>query len=184
MLIIGKDRRLSYLKSKSIGGKTMTDSSDSLNMMSAFGQEQINIVPPVTFLGGLSVESAAGAEVIEAALTQVWNNLTEFVASGTFETDMLTVFGESANVDLGETIIDALAVGEDLPQIIVAPVEQMNGAAGCFDSVTGTVYLADSLIDGSSLSVADVLTEELGHYIDSQLNLIDTPGDEGAFVFF
>ena len=158
----------------------MTDSSDSLNMMSAFGQEQINIVPPVTFLGGLSVESAAGAEVIEAALTQVWNNLTEFVASGTFETDMLTVFGESANVDLGETIIDALAVGEDLPQIIVAPVEQMNGAAGGFDSVTGTVYLADSLIDGSSLSVADVLTEELGHYIDSQLNLIDTPGDEGA----
>jgi hypothetical protein len=27
--------------------------------------------------------------------------------------------------------------------------------------------------------VADVLTEELGHYIDSKLNLIDTPGDEG-----
>jgi hypothetical protein len=151
----------------------MTDSSDSLNMMSALGQQ------PATFLGEVSVEPLAAVGIIETALTEVKDNLTEFAASGTFETDILTVFGESANVDLGETIINALAVGEDLPQIIVVPVEQMNGAAGAFDSVTGTVYLADSLIDGSSLPVAGVLTEELGHYIDSQLNPTDTPGDEG-----
>jgi hypothetical protein len=145
----------------------MTDSSDSLNMMSALGQQ------PATFLGEVSVEPLAAVGIIETALTEVKDNLTEFAASGTFETDILTVFGESANVDLGETIINALAVGEDLPQIIVVPVEQMNGAAGAFDSVTGTVYLADSLIDGSSLPVAGVLTEELGHYIDSQLNPTD-----------
>jgi hypothetical protein len=161
----------------------MTDYSESLNMMSALGQQ------PVTLLGEVSVEPLAAVGIIETALTEVKDNLTEFAASPSFETDMLTVFGESADVDLGETIIDALAVGEDLPQIIVVPVERMNGANGGFDSLTGTVYLADSLINPNSViasetkqfpNLANVLTEELGHYIDSKLNLIDTPGDEGA----
>ncbi len=156
----------------------MEDYNQPFDIPSALGPEQINTVPPVTFLGGVSVESLLAVGVIEAALTLVKDNLTEFAASETFETDILTVFGESANVELGQTIIDALAVGEDLPQIIVVPVEQMNGASGGFDSLTGGVYLADSLIDESSLPVADVLTEELGHYIDSQLNKKDAPGDE------
>ncbi len=119
----------------------MTDYSESLNMMSALGQQ------PVTFLGEVSVEPLAAVGIIETALTEVKDNLTEFAASGTFEEDMLTVFGESANVDFGETIIDALAVGENLPQIIVVPEEQMNGASGGFDSLTGTVYLADTFIE-------------------------------------
>lgn len=148
----------------------MTNDSELLKM---------SALPPVTFLGEVSVEPLTAAGIIEDALVQVKDNLTDFVASSTFEEDILTVFGESADVDLGETIIDALAVGEDLPQITVAPVEQMNGASGGFDSLTGEVYLADSLMNESPLPVADVLTEELGHYIDSQLNRIDTPGDEG-----
>ena len=154
----------------------MENYNQPFNMPSALGQQ------PVTFLGEVSVEPLAGVGIIEEALTQVRNNLTEFAASETFETDILIVFGESANVDLGQTIIDALAVGENLPQIIVVPVEQMNGASGGFDSLTGTVYLADTVIASEtkqSPNLVNVLTEELGHYIDSQLNRIDTPGDEG-----
>ena len=180
----------------------MENYNQPFNMPSAIGQQ------PVTLLGEVSVEPLAAMGIIEEALTQVKDNLTEFAASETFETDILTVFGESANVDLGETIINALAVGEDLPQIIVVPVEQMNGASGGFDSLTGTVYLADTVIASEtkqspnlvnvltpviasetpsviasetkqSPNLVNVLTEELGHYIDSQLNRIDTPGDEG-----
>lgn len=175
----------------------MEDYNQPFDILPADGQHPANIFPRVGFMGQVSVEPQSAVGVIEEALTLVSDNLTEFVASATFEADLETAFGESADVELGKTIIDALRLGEELPEITVVPVEQMNGAAGGFDSLTGEVYLADSLINPNSViasetppviaseptqspHLVDVLTEELGHYIDSQLNRIDTPGDEGA----
>ncbi|NEP81372.1 MAG: sodium:calcium exchanger [Okeania sp. SIO3B3] len=187
----------------------MTDDTELLNITSAPGLEQVNTVPSITFLGEVSVEPLMAVEIIQEALTEVQQNLADFAASETFETDILNVFGESTNVDLGQTIVDGLAAGEDLPQIIVVPVELMNGAAGGFDSLTGTVYLADSLINSNSVvgsetssvirrgewhlpsvdmavkqspNLVDVLTEELAHDIDSKLNLTDASGDEGEYL--
>ncbi len=54
----------------------------------------------------------------------------------------------------------------------------MNDVNGGFDSLTGSIYLNQTLINDHS-ALVDVLTEELGHYIDSLLNPTDTPGDEG-----
>ncbi|MDE5095840.1 MAG: VCBS repeat-containing protein, partial [Trichodesmium sp. St11_bin5] len=168
----------------------MTDDSEFLDIMSDLELKHINNIPPITFLGQVSVEVLPAVEIIEEGLAQFQENLTNFAASETFEADMLNVFGESGKVDLGKTIVDALAKGEDLPQINVVPVELMNGAAGGFDSLTGMVYLADSLINENSVigsetrqfpHLTDVLAEELGHYIDSKLNTIDTPGDEGEW---
>ncbi|NER03550.1 MAG: VCBS repeat-containing protein, partial [Okeania sp. SIO3C4] len=133
----------------------MTDDTELLNITSALGLEQVNTVPSITFLGEVSVEPLMAVEIIQEALTEVQQNLADFAASETFETDILNVFGESANVDLGQTIVDGLAAGEDLPQIIVVPVELMNGAAGGFDSLTGTVYLADSLINSNSVVASE-----------------------------
>ncbi|MEB3342045.1 Ig-like domain-containing protein, partial [Okeania sp.] len=159
----------------------MTDNIELLNIMSTFGQEQVNAVPSIFFQGQVEVEPLMAVGIIKKALIEVQHNLADFADSATFETDMLTVFSESANVDLGRTIIESLVRGEDLPPINVVSVEQMNGAAGGFESLTGEVYLADSLINQGSLKVANVLVEEFGHLVDWELNRIDTPGDEGEW---
>ena len=147
-------------------------------------------VPDVTFMAQVSVEPLAAMGIIEEGWSEVRNNLAEFASSETFERDMLSVFGESTNVDLGRTIIDALVKGEDWPQINVVPAALMNGAAGGFDSLTGEVYLGESLVEPLSVmgsetrefDLVGVLTEEIAHSIEWKLNLTDTPGDEGEYL--
>ena len=66
-------------------------------IMSTFGLQQINTLPSINFLKQVGVEPLAAVEIIEEALTEVQNNLADFAASSTSETNMLTVFGESAS---------------------------------------------------------------------------------------
>ncbi|ABG50105.1 Na-Ca exchanger/integrin-beta4 [Trichodesmium erythraeum IMS101] len=147
-------------------------------------------VPDVNFMAQVSVEPLGAMGIIEEGWSEVRNNLAEFASSETFERDMLSVFGESTNVDLGRTIIDALVKGEDWPQINVVPAALMNGAAGGFDPLTGEVYLGDSLVEPLSVvgsetrefDLVGVLTEEIAHSIEWKLNLTDTPGDEGEYL--
>ncbi|BBD53086.1 Na-Ca exchanger/integrin-beta4 [Planktothrix agardhii NIES-204] len=146
---------------------------------------------PIILIGNLSVEPLRAAGIIEEALTLVEDKLTEFIASPTLATDLQTVFGQSTDIELARTLIDALPVSDELPQITLVSAELMNGAVGGFDSLTGTVYLADSLIDPNTVITSDtepsphlvnVIIEELGHWLDSQLNQVDTPGDEGELL--
>ena len=146
---------------------------------------------PTILIGNLSVEPLRAAGIIEEALTQVKDKLTEFIASPTLATDLQTVFGQSTDIPWARTLIEALPVSDQLPQITLVSAELMNGAVGGFDSLTGTVYLADSLIDPNSVITSDtepspdlvnVIIEELGHWLDSQLNQVDTPGDEGELL--
>ncbi|MEB3882176.1 hypothetical protein LKE08_01910, partial [Lyngbya sp. CCY1209] len=51
-----------------------------------------------------------------------------------------------------------------------------------FAAATNTIYLSQELVDensGNVNAIASVLLEEYGHYIDAQMNAIDSPGDEG-----
>ena len=146
---------------------------------------------PTILIGNLSVEPLRAAGIIEEALTLVEDKLTEFIASPTLATDLQTVFGQSTNVQEARTLLDGLPVSDELPQITLVSAELMNGAVGGFDSLTGTVYLADSLVDPNSVITSDtqpsphlvnVIIEELGHWLDSQLNQVDTPGDEGELL--
>ena len=57
----------------------------------------------------------------------------------------------------------------------------MPGAAGAFAASTGTIYLnQDWLLTATEEAIISVLTEELGAFLDDQLNTVDTQGDEGA----
>ncbi len=62
----------------------------------------------------------------------------------------------------------------------VLPAGAMAGAMGAYASSTGTIYLNQEwLMRASREQVLAVLTEELGHHLDTLLNTSDTPGDEG-----
>lgn len=69
------------------------------------------------------------------------------------------------------------------PKIEIVSRNEINNANGAFAKQTGKIYLAREFLIANTNNpnaVTNVLLEEYGHYLDSQLNLIDTPGDEGA----
>ncbi|MFO0016475.1 MAG: hypothetical protein ACK52U_07955, partial [Synechococcaceae cyanobacterium] len=68
----------------------------------------------------------------------------------------------------------------DLPPVQLLPASAMAGAAGAYARSTGTIVLNQEWLASASRDQAlAVLTEELGHHLDTLLNTTDTPGDEG-----
>ena len=70
---------------------------------------------------------------------------------------------------------------EELPPIVLLSNEEINGARGAYAASTETIYLnEDWLLTAQEEKIIAVLTEELGAFLDDQLNTVDTQGDEGA----
>ena len=70
-----------------------------------------------------------------------------------------------------------------LPPIVLLPASSMPGATGAYAIGTGAIYLnQDWLAKASAAQAIAVLTEELGHWLDSQIRSTDTAGDEGALL--
>ncbi|MBE9241970.1 FG-GAP repeat domain-containing protein [Synechocystis salina] len=89
------------------------------------------------------------------------------------------VFGEGVDTTL---LLDAWRneTFSSLPAIELVDSAQINGALGAFARTNRTIYLSHELLQlaNTSLLLA-VFLEEYGHYLDSLLNAVDTPGDEG-----
>ena len=77
---------------------------------------------------------------------------------------------------------DAWALGDfaDLPPIELLSAADISGALGAYAASTASIYLNSNWLSSASHEqIHAVLTEELGHHLDSLLNTTDTPGDEG-----
>ncbi|HEY9634322.1 MAG TPA: calcium-binding protein, partial [Coleofasciculaceae cyanobacterium] len=102
-----------------------------------------------------------------------------------FTEKMVTAFGDSFDVAKAELLRQEWLAGDfdSLPGIEIRAAAEINGANGAFSADTNTIYLSREYIEqnGSDVSaLANVLLEELGHSVDSQINVSDAPGDEGA----
>ena len=68
-----------------------------------------------------------------------------------------------------------------LPKIEVVPADRLSGAAAAYAAIPQTILLSDSfLAKASANELTRVLLEEIGHFIDSQINTADSGGDEGS----
>ena len=113
-------------------------------------------------------------------LTITQTELQKFSTSSDFSANIELAFGYGCNVELAHTIIDNLAHGQLIPDIQIIPQSQLK-ADGAFGN--NTIYLSQDLFNPqhyNSQQAVNVLLEEIGHYIDNQINIIDAPGDEGA----
>ncbi len=116
-----------------------------------------------------------GNLTVQDALQIAKNYLRNFALSPNFKTQMQIALGnlkDWATTDL-----------TNFPKIEVRPGAEINQAKGAFAAATNTIYLSQELVDqnrGNVDDIASVLLEEYGHYLDSQVNPIDSPGDEGA----
>ncbi|MBD2152111.1 Ig-like domain-containing protein [Pseudanabaena sp. FACHB-1277] len=104
--------------------------------------------------------------------------LQQFATSPRFSEDIQQAFGYGCNLDLAHSLIDRFGNGQDLPEIQVLPYSQLQ-ADGAFGN--NTVFLSQDLLNPTQANTAvNVLLEEIGHYIDTQINGSDAIGDEGA----
>ncbi|MGI0481985.1 beta strand repeat-containing protein [Geminocystis sp. CENA526] len=114
--------------------------------------------------------------------TSIYTQLTQFANSPSFWTDFELIFGSNFNQTVAQDIRSQWLNGNfsNLPKIEVISSDILGNALGGYASSNNTIYLSKSFISNATQAqINAVLLEEIGHFIDAQVNLIDTVGDEG-----
>jgi len=94
-----------------------------------------------------------------------------------------TAFGQGYDRPRAEQLRNHWLAGDTgiFPTIEIISQDILGSALGAYSTSTGIIYLSDTLVaTGSDSAISRVLLEEYGHYVDAQINEIDSPGDEGA----
>lgn len=116
---------------------------------------------------------------------QFQDYLTSFASHDNFFDNLTLIFGEAIDTSTAASFRQQWLTGatEAQPSFSIVSSATINGAAGAFSQQTNTIYLSQEFLVNQTNNPAAILTlllEEYGHFIDSQLNVTDTPGDEGA----
>lgn len=96
-----------------------------------------------------------------------------------FHATLQDVFGDNHDTQAGEAIRQQALTGDFswMPEIRFVDAAVLEGAQGAYDSANDRILISAEL-EGTARGAA-VLTEEMGHALDSRLNTSDTAGDEG-----
>lgn len=153
--------------------------SDSLLLAQIEGSIA-TIDPNITLPNDNSFDGLTGE-----AIDIVKEQLTQFAKVPNFVEKMNLAFGESADTQAANVLNQDWLNGDfsSIPPVKFVSSAEIGGANGAFASATDTIYLSRELLAGNGTNpaaVADVLLEEIGHSVDSRLNITDAPGDEGA----
>ncbi|MFN5857313.1 MAG: hypothetical protein ACK456_15715, partial [Pseudanabaenaceae cyanobacterium] len=119
---------------------------------------------------------------LTVALSLTYDQLIAIAQSPDYWTILKTAFGSSYDSILATTLQQQWQTGDfsTLPPIEILSSSVLGIAQGAYSQSTNRIYLFDQfLATASETEIVAVLLEEIGHYLDAQLNTIDTPGDEG-----
>ncbi|MCZ8024957.1 MAG: FG-GAP-like repeat-containing protein, partial [Microcystis sp. LE19-10.1B] len=115
------------------------------------------------------------------SLPAVYDILFDFAQSDGFWANLETAFGTNYDV-VKATQLRQQWQSRDFSQLPPITVKNLgnSGIFGAYSSSTNRIYISQALIDsGDATTLKAVLLEEIGHFIDAQINSSDTPGDEG-----
>ena len=116
------------------------------------------------------------APILNQAIADVVNLLNEFADDSLFAEKFNLAFGVNITPQAFKSLIAVL------PEIEIVENGELQGALGAFSAQTGKIYLSASFLNiAPSASIVNVILEEIGHYVDAQINHNDTPGDEGEY---
>ncbi len=138
----------------------------------------------VSLIGGEVLDESAQTALDEGTLT-ARRFLRAIATDKDFLTKVTLAFGDSFDAEKVEYLRQKWEAGdfESLPPIEIRSAAEINGAKGGFSADTNTRYLSREYVEqnGSDVgAIASVLLEEIGHSVDSRINVSDAPGDEGA----
>ncbi|MFM7580900.1 MAG: hypothetical protein ACKO5Q_28715, partial [Microcystaceae cyanobacterium] len=120
--------------------------------------------------------------MLNSVLAAVYQQLTAFASWDSFWSKFDTVFGADYNFLIAQSLWSQWQGGDfsQLPAIQVVSDEVLGNARGAYASSSNVIYLAAGLVEGASPQVLEaVILEEIGHFVDTQVNGTDTAGDEG-----
>lgn len=121
---------------------------------------------------------------LEKAILLAQTKLTEFSLAPKSAEQMELIFGRNFDRSVANSLLEDWQNGNftNLPQIQILRASDLNGANGGFARSNNTIYLSEQFLTANTKNVeviSAVLIEEIGHFIDSQINSVDAPGDEG-----
>ncbi|OHY34972.1 hypothetical protein BCV64_04260, partial [Cylindrospermopsis raciborskii MVCC14] len=121
-------------------------------------------------------------KITNQALNSALNQLWVFSLSSDFWAVFDAAFGTEYNRKNAEILRSQWQIGDfsQLPEIEILDSSILGSANGAYSSSENRIYLSSNLMEnGTSSKIREVLIEEIGHFVDSRINQIDTPGDEG-----
>jgi Ca2+-binding RTX toxin-like protein len=124
-------------------------------------------------------------QTLEQSIQITQNVLKAFATAEDFTVKMTIAFGDRFDAKVAQELAQDWSKGDftALPPIAILSTVEINGAMGAFAKATNTIYLSREYLAQNAdnpEAVASVLLEEVGHYIDSRINELEAPGDEGA----
>ncbi|NEO54819.1 MAG: hypothetical protein F6K54_18065 [Okeania sp. SIO3B5] len=134
----------------------------------------------------LNVSGLAGKDLLTGEIAfQVSEQLKQFAADPNFSDKMNLAFGDSWNVETANAISQQWLAGDfsQIPEIEVVSTDDIAGADGAFAGATETIYISQEWLELNASNpgeIASVVLEEIGHYFDYEINIVDAAGDEGA----
>ena len=112
----------------------------------------------------------------------VYAQLTNFAKFSNFWSLFDTAFGSSYDFAKAAEFKSQWQSGNfsQFPQIEIVSNDVLGRANGAYAISTNKIYLSDAFISSASQqSLEAVILEEMGHFVDAQVNGTDTAGDEG-----
>ena len=120
--------------------------------------------------------------ISSSTLASVYSQLTSFARLENFWSLFDTAFGSNYDFATAATFKSQWQGGDFslFPQIEIVSSEVLGSAKGAYAISTNKIYLSDRFVSvASQQSLEAVILEEFGHFIDAQINLSDSAGDEG-----
>jgi len=115
-------------------------------------------------------------------LPAIYDVLFDFAQSDGFWANLETAFGTSYDVVKATQLQQQWRSRNfsQLPEIEVVSSSVLGSANGAYGISTNKIYLSESFFASASLdALVAVILEEIGHFVDAQVNTVDTVGDEG-----
>jgi Ca2+-binding RTX toxin-like protein len=122
--------------------------------------------------------------IVDQALRDSYDYLSKFRFDPEYSQKLETAFGNDFNREVADKLFNNFADRNftNIPTIKIVNRGAIAGGNGAFSDNTQKVYLAVEFINkyaSNTSKITDVLIEEIGHFVDSQINEIDATGDEG-----
>ena len=123
------------------------------------------------------------ATVLDLAIVSVFDSLQAFSNQDNIWDLLAIPFGDTYDRARAGALWEQWQTGVDveMPGIQVVGDTVLGIAQGAYSVETNTIYLRESFVaNGDQGDLVRVLLEEYGHFVDAQVNEVDSPGDEGA----
>jgi Ca2+-binding RTX toxin-like protein len=119
---------------------------------------------------------------LQQTLSYALLSLSDFANGASFWSVLELAFGKDFDRVVAEEIRQNLSEKTFLPpEIVVVDSLVLGSTLGAFSSENNTIYLNQNLLEsGDIYRSSATIIEEIGHWIDNQINSQDAAGDEGA----